>query len=85
MIQPRPAESSIVVPLMQNSAGARPPPIRVCPSSSWQTVPVWPPDAVSPKQQVEEHWDELTPVAKARAIRMKAIMMWTLGKLSVNN
>lgn len=69
-MQPRPVKSLMLLPVMQNFAGGSPPPMRVCPSSSCPTVPLWPPDAVSPKQQVELlHGNglELTRLARVSA------------------
>jgi hypothetical protein len=79
-MQPRPSESSMDVSVMQNFAGARPPPMRACPSSSWPTVPFWPPDAVRPKQQFVVQGVDVTAVAKARASRVKTFMMRLVRK-----
>jgi hypothetical protein len=77
-IQPRPEESLIDVPVMQNCAGGNPPPIRVCPSSSCPTVPLWPPEAVSPKQQVEllhGKGFEFTMLATVRTRRVEGFIL----------
>lgn len=78
MIHPKPSESLILVPVTQKVEGGSPPPIRVCPSSSWPTVPLCPPDAVSPKQQVElvhgKGLDFAMP-ARVKSISEKDLMM----------
>jgi hypothetical protein len=69
MIHPRPALSLMLVPVRQNLDGASPPPILVCPSSSRPIVPLCPPVAVSPKQQVELQGEAVTAVARTREMR----------------
>jgi hypothetical protein len=66
---PRPAMSLVLVPPRHNLDGASPPPILVCPSSSWPIVPLCPPAAVMPKQHVELHGEAVTAVARARETR----------------
>jgi hypothetical protein len=65
MMQPRPWLSLMLVFVIQNFAGGSPPPMRVCPSSSWPTVPLCPPVAVRWKQQVEVQGDASAMIANA--------------------
>lgn len=77
-MQPRPAESTMLVPVMQNCDGGSPPPMRACPSSSYPTVPACPPEAVRVKQQVEfvhEIGLDLATVARTRMRKLKFFMM----------
>jgi hypothetical protein len=77
-MQPRPAESMMLVPVMQNCDGCSPPLMRACPSSSCPTVPACPPEAVSVKQQVEfvhEMGLDFATVARARMRKLKLFMM----------
>jgi hypothetical protein len=77
-MQPRPAESTMLVRVMQNWDGGSPPPMRACPSSSCPTVPACPPEAVRVKQQVEFVQDiglDLATIARTRMRKLKFFMM----------